>query len=109
MRLSNKHRLAILLHTAAMWHSDKQGGINLLSLSSTRKVHSELHRDGLVQEIKADIFYCLDRPDVDDAMKDLKQLADLMAKVKTATVGKEWLSDKDNLRLNEELFQAGKL
>ncbi len=109
MRLTRRHRLALLLNTAAQWHSDRRGGINLLSLSSTRKVHNGGHRARLLEEIRGDITYCLGRSDVTDAMKDIRQLAALGAKVASVEIGVEWLSDKDNLKFNEELFQAGML
>lgn len=101
--LTRRERLAVALQTAAEWHSDREGGINLLRLSSCRKVHSEEHRAGLVAEIKADMSYCIARSDLDE----IRRLLDLWRFVKDARVGDEWLSDRENLRLNDRLYEEG--
>jgi hypothetical protein len=85
----------------------------MLSLSSTRTVHSEEHRQNLIADIRKNIAYICETGDEynedADEVKDIARLAALLYCVKTATIGEEWLSDSEHLRINEEMYQAGKL
>ena len=100
--------LAMALFTATQWHSDRTGGINLLSLGSTRKIHSEKHRAGCIAEITANLAYA-ETSEHPEMKAEPARLRYLLATVQAADVGAEWLTDADNLRINETLYRAGAL
>ncbi len=106
--------LAMTLQTANEWHSDSdEGGRHMLVLSSTRKIHSEEHRQGLQKAIKQNIQSVLGENFTNltpaSRRKTILLLLDLYEVVGVMLVGAEWLTDAENLRLNEELFQEGKI
>jgi hypothetical protein len=113
--MNQKTKLSLAIYTASQWHDDHtKGGIAMLSLSSTRTVHSEEHRQNLIADIRQDIKYICETGDEynDDCSEEVKDLARLVALfriVKHAVIGEEWLSDEEHLRINEALYQAGKL
>jgi hypothetical protein len=111
---ASKQRRAISLAVAAQWHSSGDpGGLLMLSLSSTRTVHNEDHRQGLIDEIRADITSLLGPEFHDESpaeiRKDIVGLLDLWELVEDAQLGKEWLTDSENMVIQERLYQEGKL
>jgi hypothetical protein len=110
-----KRDLVIALHTAGQWHGDTGiGNRALLSLSSTRKVHTDDHRENLIGQIRKDIAWTLGdnvrhREDYDDWRKDIDRLLDLLHIVTTCEVGVPWVSDRENARINEDLYKKGLL
>ena len=109
-----QHRLTRALHVANGWSSDQPGnGLALLSLGTSRRVHSEDHRTEALAEIDANVAWNLawmGTPDgVNDPARDIPALEDLRKLVADAVVGAEWMTDAQNLRFAEELYQAGEL
>ncbi len=109
-----QRRLTRALHTANCWSSDQMGnGLAMLSLGTTRRVHSEDHRTMALAEIDANIAWNREwtgNPDeVNDPTRDILALEDLRKLVVDAAIGEEWLTDAQNMRFNEELYQAGEL
>jgi hypothetical protein len=103
VKLTRKERLALLLQTAAEWHSSEGGGIHLLSLSSTRTVHTERHRAGLIGEIRQDLRWTIDRGE----LREARRLLALWMQVAHCPVGREWLTFDENNRLNDRLYERG--
>lgn len=113
--------LTLALYTATQWHSDKAGnGLALLSLGSTRKVHTEEHRRQCISEINHNIEYVENRMEFEqdestgETAEELRehevlQLEALRHLVEITTIGKEWLTDSDNMRFNEELYRNNEL
>ncbi len=79
----------------------------LLSLGTTRRLHSELHRSEALAEIQSNIAWnhaWTGTPDdVNEPARDIPALEALRRLVEDATIGVEWLSDTQNMRFNEEL------
>lgn len=105
------------IHTASLWHSDKKGnGLALLQLSSTRKVHSEVHRAELILEIDQAVGFTekmtgfpLPIEQGNEVQKDLRRLRRLRQIVEQAPVGEEWISFAENNRINDILYERGEL
>ena len=109
-----QHRLTKALHVANCWSSDQPGnGLALLSLGTSRRIHSEEHRRKALAEIDADIAWnraWTGTPDeANDPARDLPALEVLRKLVVDAAIGVEWLTDAQNMRFNEELYRAGEL
>jgi len=109
-----QRRLTRALHTANAWSSDQPGsGLALLSLGTTRRVHSEDHRQKALAEIDANIAWNRSwtgtPDDVNEPDRDIPALTALRKLVQDATIGVEWQSDTQNMRFNKELYQAGEL
>lgn len=114
-----KRELAKAIHTANAWSSDQKGkSLALLQLGTTRRIHSEDHRIAYLLEIKDNRTCCqelVNRPTVTahldefDPEVEVRQLKALELLVKQAKIGREWLGDQENLRLQEELYQNGDL
>ncbi len=107
-------RLTKALHVANCWSSDQPGnGLALLSLGTTRSIHSEDHRTKALAEIDRSIAWnraWTGTPDaVNDPARDLPALENLRKLVVDAAIGEEWMTDAQNLRLAEELYLAGEL
>ena len=85
----------------------------LLSLGTSRRVHSEDHRTKALAEIDRNIAWnraWTGTPDeVNDPTRDIPALEDLRQLVVDAAIGAEWMTDAQNLRFAEELYQAGEL
>lgn len=109
-KLSHKAKLCILIYTANSWSSDQAGrGLALLSLGTTRRIHSEDHRAKCIKEINDNIAWRRKLKKVEEPYHedDIKNLQNLLEKVKVVRVKHEWLSDAEDLRINEELFREG--
>ncbi len=107
MRTTAKQKLiAKAIQTAAEWHSDKSDGIALLSISSTRTVHSEEHRQACLADINRNIAAVRENSSwyPEDEIDKLQDLAEI---IQAATIKVEWLSDAENQRINDELYHAG--
>ena len=109
-----QRRLTMALHVANCWSSDQPGnGLALLSLGTSRRIHSVDHRIMALAEIDRSIVWnrvWTGTPDaVNDPARDIPALGDLRQLVVDATIGEEWMSDAQNLRFAEELYQAGEL
>jgi len=109
-----QRRFARALHVANAWSSDQPGnGLALLSLGTTRRVHSEDHRRNALAEIDQNLAWNRSwtgtTDDVNDPARDIPALTALRKLVQDATIGVEWQSDTQNMLLNEELYQAGEL
>lgn len=111
-----KRQLCIALHTASQWHGDMDSGpLAMLILSSTRRVNSEEHRQHLVEEIKGDLFWMIDHghEQWDGGRKawerDVIRLTRLLEIVQQCEIGHKWLTDDENMEINEKLFQRGLL
>ncbi len=107
-------RIVKAIHTANGWSSDQASGINLLSLGTTRIIHSESHRQGCIDQIGRDIAwnrtYTPSGPDdVNQPTRDIPALEDLLDLVRHAKVGQEWISFEENNRLNDALCRRGEL
>ncbi len=112
---ARKRRLTIAIDTANNWSSDGQyGAVSLLSLGTTRKLHSEEHRSECLRCIELDIewnrVYQPDGPDdVNQPARDIPRLEDLAALVRSMEIGHEWMSYDEYSRLNDVLFSRGEL
>lgn len=109
-KLSRKAKLCILIATANSWSSDIKGkGLALLSLGTTRRIHSETHRAECVKEINDNIAWRKTLKKIEEPYRanDIENLETLLARVKSVRVKHEWLSDWENLHIHEELFQQG--
>ena len=109
-----QRRMTKALHVANCWSSDQPGdGLSLLSLGTTRRVHSEDHRRKALAEIDRNIAWnrvWTGTPDgVNDPIRDIPALEDLRKLVVDAAIGAEWLTDSQNMRFNDELYRAGEL
>ncbi len=109
-----QRRLTKALHVANCWSSDQTGnGLALLSLGTTRRIHSAGHRTEALAEIDANINWnraWTGTPDgVNDPARDIPALEDLLRLVADAKVGVEWLTDTQNMRFNDELYQECEL
>ena len=109
-----QHRLTKALHVANCWSSDHPGnGLALLSLGTTRSIHSDDHRTMALAEIDRNIAWnrsWTGTPDgVNDPARDIPALEDLRKLVVDAAIGAEWLTDAQNMRFNDELYRAGEL
>jgi len=109
-----QRRLTQALQVANSWSSDQPGhGLALLSLGTTRRLHSEDHRTKAISEIDADIAWnraWTGTTDlVNDPARDIPALEDLRKLVQDATIGVEWLTVAQNMPFNEHLYQAGEL
>ncbi len=109
-----KCRLIKALHVANGWSSDQPGnGLALLSLGTSRRIHSEDHRTKALAEIDADIAWnraWTGTPDeVNNPARDIPALEDLRKLVMDAAIGAEWLTDAQNMRFNDESYRAGEL
>ena len=107
-------RLTRALHTANCWSSDQPGnGLALLSLGTSRWIHTEEHRRKALAEIDANIAWnraWTGIPDeVNDPARDLPALEDLRQLVVDAAICVEWMSDAQCMRFTEEPYQAGEL
>ncbi len=110
----SQRRLTKALHVANCWSSDQPGnGLALLSLGTSRHIHTEEHRTEALAEIDANINWnraWTGIPDgVNDPARDLPALEDLRKLVVDAAIGVEWLTDAQNMRFNEELYRSGEL
>ena len=110
----SQRRLTRALHVANCWSSDQPGnGLALLSLGTSRRIHSEEHRRKALAEIDANIawnrIWSGTPDDVNDPTRDLPALEDLRQLVVDAAIGAEWLTDAQNMRFNNELYRAGEL
>jgi len=109
-----QRRLTQALHTANGWSSDQPGnGLALLSLGTTRRLHSDDHRRDALAEIDANVAWnrsWTGTPDhVNDPARDIPALEDLRKLVLDAAIGVEWLSDEQNRRFDDDLYRAGEL
>jgi hypothetical protein len=114
MMMTRKRLLAKLLYTASCWHGDTgKGPVAMLSLSSTRKVHSEEHRRRLIDEIVCDICVSIGAAQCGHAissnLEEIRELTLLWEEVASCKVGEEWLTDRENLRYGDELYEKGLL
>lgn len=112
--------LSIALYTCSQWHSDHGSGLSLLSLGSTRKLHSEDHRLSCVTDIDHDIEYVkTSMPFEEDestgrCVEELRQdevdrLEALQLYVRLMPIGVEWLSYEDYFRFSEILYRNNEL
>ncbi len=109
-----QRRLTKALHVANGWSSDQPGnGLALLSLGTTRRIHSADHRTEALAEIDRNIVWNRawtgNSDGVNDPARDIPALEALRKLVVDAAIGVEWMSDAQNLRFTEELYQAGEL
>ena len=109
-----QRRLTKALHVANCWSSDQPGnGLALLSVGTTRRIHSEDHRTMALAEIDRNIAWnraWTGTPDeANDPIRDIPALEDLHKLVANAAIGAEWMSDAENLLFAEELYQASEL
>ncbi len=109
-----QRRLTKALHVANCWSSDQPGnGLALLSLGTSRHIHTEEHRRKAIAEIDRNIAWnrvWTGTPDrVNDPARDIPALEDLRQLVVDAAIGAEWMSDAQCMRFTEELYQAGNL
>jgi len=114
-------QLAAAIFTANAWSADHGDGLQLLSLGTTRRIHSEDHRRKVLAEIDANIKWVDEDDDSiaadnaaadesgDDWQNDLANLRHLRLVVEQAVVGQEWLSDADNLQISEKMYREGRL
>lgn len=98
-----------LIHTANGWSSDQPGdGLALLSLGTTRTLHTEQHREECLTEIDANLNWCQSRGDKSD-LDQIAPLRDLRGAVETAGIGVEWISWEDYSRVLDALHKRGEL
>jgi hypothetical protein len=111
--MTAKQRLAMAIFTATQWHSDHGSGVALLSLGSTFKIHSEEHRRIALADIDGNLAWCRTQPyDLEsefDPVVEINRLIHLRKLVVACAVGKAWLSDRENMALNEVLYCRGTL
>src|SRR4051812_49488562 len=96
-----QRRLTRALHVSNCWSSAQPGnGLALLSLGTSRRVHSEDHRTMALAEIDQNINWnraWTGTPDaVNDPARDLPALEDLRKLVVDAAIGAEWMTDAQN-------------
>lgn len=109
-KLSRKAKLCILIATANSWSSDIKGrGLALLSLGTTRRIHSETHRAECVKEINDNIAWRKNLKKLEEPYRanDIENLEALLEKVKSVRVKHEWLTDWEDRHIHEELFKQG--
>src|ERR1700744_6133464 len=97
MKIEYPTAVALALYTANQWSSDQEGnGLALLSFGTTRKVHSDDHRQQCLVEIGDNIRACeatlasgndTDDEEVEDAQRDIIQLRHLQDIVNNAPLG----------------------
>jgi hypothetical protein len=109
MNFTNE-QLVLAIHTANAWSADHGDGLQLLSLGTTRKIHSEDHRQKALAEIDGNIRW-MDGDGKADEDHDVtvENLRALRRMVEAAPVGHEWISDRDNLTIGERMYREGKL
>lgn len=111
-----KKKIARAIYTASLWHDDTTtGGIALLSLDSTRKIHTQEHKENLIREIDKDIEvakgwvgYPVPEGDTEPEI-DIKNLQSLREVVLEAPVGEELISYQEYFDITERLYEAGLL
>lgn len=109
-----RHSQRTSIHVANLWSSDQPGnGLALLCLGTTRRNQSEEHRVLALAEIDRDIAWNRSRtgtPDeVNEPIRDIPDLENLLKLGEGALIGEEWLTDAEIMRFNNELHRAGKL
>ena len=97
-------QLAVAIYTANQWSAGSGDGVQLLSLGTTRKIHSEDHRRKALAEIDGNITYCTENdPD------ELTRLRDLRTLVETAEVGLEIIPHQTYFDITEGMYREGTL
>jgi len=109
-----QRRLTQALQVANSWSSDLPGhGLPLLSLGTTRRLHSEDHRTKALSEIDAKLAWNRSwtgtTDDVNVPSHDIPALTALRKLVQDATIGVEWQSDTQNMSFHDKLYRAGEL
>jgi hypothetical protein len=115
---TNKRIVLALFTCSQWWSSEGPNGHGLLSLGTTRKLHSEEHRTECLSNIDCDLAWLESRSkppglissgEQDEIEHDIARLTDLRKLVADAVVGHEWMDYDKYFALSESLFQKGQL